>query len=398
MSTLSASPSGQEDPPSPRHTNTTTTTVRRCRWILVLVVLVVWTVEEPLRLDWTRLHQYVTGSRSQSKHRNATSTITTTKDYVTLLQEELDWDRGGTCGVEKCYFATRNDASIGYIIHKNQNSINPTTNCRRCDHRFELASRTYQFAQNLSRAFGIRHTSLDPPFQLVASEEDDDINDLLELLAERLSSHASHENAKKDREMNDKNTSSRFGVFDPNRPLVVANVRALPLWESVWIRKNPLPSSTLTTRSDLERFATTSPNNVTSFLTRFANELTTTFHVIRHEKCLIHDFQFIVDPTGRIQYLDLDRCFTVTKRGRILKKSPPNRHDQRKLSSRLHKFQQYTKELLQAEHDKNKDKDKHHTNKHHTNKHHHHHHYNHNNNHHIKHHHSNHHHNNHHYH
>jgi len=187
---------------------------------------------------------------------------------------ELHNFRSFVVGGSKCLFLLESNPSVGYLVtqellwqpKKNKNA-------------FDKFKKTYQFSFDLERDYNVTSMFIDPPREI-------------------------HVN------MSFYNELQKDMLFHKDRPFVVQKTRLAPdnhiVFQIYFDRKRVhwLPLYT--------RFLTES--NVTdydAFLTNLGRDLNTMNAFLNDRKysILSNDFQFIVDNTGHIHHLDLDRGF-----------------------------------------------------------------------------------------
>lgn len=195
---------------------------------------------------------------------------------------DLDWTRRASCGAEKCFFHSKSDNQIGYLLA-------PSSEKR--SSRFQALDGAWELAERLRRVYGIQHFLLAPPTNITVTER----------LDFRLNRNLWSESSRKAISVSTKHAKR----YPKGSTIVVQKVERAPKQNIILGCKD---SKLNIIDSTIDAFAR-HVKYKESFTLRFQQNLAEVRQLLLKEPCLIHDFQVFVDTRGRIYHLDFDRCF-----------------------------------------------------------------------------------------
>lgn len=214
-------------------------------------------------LDKSQQHDWI--------HRNVSS-------YVDM--NDLDSTQKASCGFIKCYFRSKSDTQIGYVVA-------PMT--RQTAGRLKSLTNSWKFAEQLRQEHDVHHFLLAPPTTAVVNQK------LFVGLNQNLWSERSQK-------------YQRFKRFRKGSTVVVQKVMAAPKQR---ILLGCAPPKLRIIRKQLDKFIRKSVKDKDSFARRFHESFSKIRELLRHEPCLIDDFQVFLDAKGNLHHLDIDRCFNA---------------------------------------------------------------------------------------
>jgi hypothetical protein len=185
------------------------------------------------------------------------------------------------CGKEKCFFRTKSNDTIGYLVARSSHKENRKG-------RFESLQAAYALAQNLTNTHNAQHFLKAPPVQIVISPQ----------LATRLNQNLWSEKGQRPFK------TERYQV---NTTAFIQRVQVAPsphlLIGCVESKMGPFQ----TQLGSFMQQVTKKEAFLKTFQRSFKNVRKLIFDV---EPCLIKDFQVFMDTTGNLYHLDFDRCFS----------------------------------------------------------------------------------------
>lgn len=236
-------------------------------------------------------------------HHNVSSVASETIDMF-----DLDPSKPALCGFIKCYFRSKSDSQVGYVVA-------PTS--KKTKGRLKSLTAAWNLAEQLRREYNTTHFLLAPPANAHVTNE----------LYSRLNSNLFNERTQK--------VNKKLTRFRKSSTVVVQKVRPAPK-ERIMIGCARPKLRVL--NKQINKFIT-KVDDKASFARRFKESFTQVRKLLVHEPCLIIDFQIFVDTFGNIYHLDIDRCFnakTTKKKNVKLKNSHCYKHSLDKIEQTVY--------------------------------------------------------------
>lgn len=222
-----------------------------------------------------RVHAHNGGTKAQ--HRNINSTQLDSLFDV----KDLDVTRRTTCGWEKCFFHSKSDKHVGYLLA-------PTT--KRTRRRFKAIEGAYKYAEYLKREYNITHFLLAPPTRIKVTKS----------LESRLNHNLWDEHFRR-------SYGKRYKRFKSGQTIVAQTVQKAPK-EMLLLgcKKSKLHAI----QKNMDKFIV-KIKDTESFAKRFKESFAETRQLLQKEPGLALDFQVWIDTSANIYHLDFDRAFNT---------------------------------------------------------------------------------------
>jgi len=206
------------------------------------------------------------------------STISRALDMSSFSWKDLNVT-GSACGATKCFFPSTRETEVGYLIGPKAGGFLEAAGSV----WHELQYRGWEITKQIEATarFGIRHFNMGPPeLRSLANFEDPTFYRTMKIVPK-----------------------SFMG-----KNLTVQMLRASPTPNFV-LKRAPVWSNNNKTFSTAVDFLTKTSTDGTIFLNRFKSGLNASFNMAHHEPCLLWDWQVLLDHTGAVYQIDMDRCF-----------------------------------------------------------------------------------------
>lgn len=215
---------------------------------------------------------------------NGGANATSSSQLPIFDPKDLDGSKTVPCGFEKCFFRSKSDSSIGYLVAKSRGE---SKTLRRA--RLKALESAYKYAMHLEREYGIRHFLLEPPLNITVDKQ--------------LASHLNR-NLKSETHRNRFRKNRRF----PKGATVVVEKCERAPSDSFLIgcKESKLALFKKTVQKFVERV-----ENKTTFARHLQESFVDLRELVQQEPCLLNDFQVLIDTKGNMYHLDFDRCFNT---------------------------------------------------------------------------------------
>lgn len=245
----------------------------------------------------TNHHDHGTiNGKTHQHHNHALLTRGLPENLVTEILADFDVMTG--CGYFKCFFPSRSDDTVGWLVTRAQRYYPSQGKAR---HVYNFAVQAYDFALARQDSHGLRHYYLQPPFLTGRLSENN-----IKLLATKFDTSV----------CNPRRHPCRLQPQGASNGFVVQKLRRASrqsIVAKLWVNS----STTTTTRTTTTLTLHPSLLNVWPTLVdpaQFAHnlqaDLNTTRQLLHDYPALQVDFQFMIDgATGCIYHFDLDRLF-----------------------------------------------------------------------------------------
>jgi hypothetical protein len=234
----------------------------------------------------TRVHAH--NDDTKAKHRSTNSTRLDSLFNV----KDLDITRRTSCGWEKCFFHSKSDKHVGYLLA-------PTT--KRTRKRFKAIEGAYKYAEYLKREYNITHFLLAPPTRMKVTKS----------LESRLNHNLWDEHF-------GRSYAKRYQRFKSGQMVVAQTVRKAPKdMLLLGCKKSKLHAI----KRNMDKFIV-KVKHKDLFAKRFKEGLNETRELLHKEPSLALDFQVWIDTSGNIYHLDFDRAFNTNTAQRKRKGYP----------------------------------------------------------------------------
>ena len=207
---------------------------------------------------------------------------TVSSQFDSFVPENLAESERVPCGKEKCFFQTKSDPKVAYLVARSSEKENRKE-------RFKSLEEGWQLAEQLRREHHIQHFLLGPPVNVTVSKE----------LASRLNQNLFSEKLQR----MDKSDTERF---PEGSTAFVQKVETAP---EPNIIVGCVESKQDAFKIEFDAFLS-SVKNKESFVRKFKENFTKARQLLFVEPCLLKDFQVLVDSKGNVYQLDFDRCFS----------------------------------------------------------------------------------------
>ena len=197
--------------------------------------------------------------------------------------DKLDLAKQVPCGQYKCFFRSKSDPGVGYLVAPSQRKMDTTLKW------FETLEAGWQLSQDLEKKCAIQHFLLEPPTKFKVSSD----------LAKRLNKNLYSE--KREKVIRGKNSKR----FPKGSIAFMQKVKTAP---KKGIVIGCADSKLVQFKKNANKFAK-SIKYVNNFGRNWSEGLATAKQLIETEPCLTKDFQVLVDEKGNFYHLDFDRCF-----------------------------------------------------------------------------------------
>lgn len=205
-----------------------------------------------------------TTTKTEPTKKTKSLTIATNRSrHEDFLPENIGWPSNVPCGSFKCFYRLKSNQQVGYLIAPEMKSK-----------RIRSLEAGWQLANQLKSNYNISHFLLEPPRELQVSRK----------LGERL----------KKRFQKGSTISLQKVKVAPRQNLLIGCVEnKYAAFKKTWPKF-------LAHVKDPE-----------AFTKNFSKNLGEARRIVENEpyKCLIKDFQLMVDTSGKIYHLDFDRCY-----------------------------------------------------------------------------------------
>ncbi|KAL7549426.1 hypothetical protein ACHAWF_012697 [Thalassiosira exigua] len=225
---------------------------------------------------------------SRENHASSSSPEYHRDDDVKLsLVNDIDFSTKALCGRHKCFFRSKANASVAYLIARNEKNTNT-------EDMFEQ----WRLMKHLEAEYKIRHFLLEPPKTMNITHE----------VAEKLNSiSVRHRNP---RNPKDDPSVDTLRYFSGSTPIILQESHVAP---TPSIQMGCAPRKLLRAMGDISDTFMASIERE-EFVAQLRRELAHTTAWLQKEPFVVPDFQFIVDSDGKIYNIDLG-WFIVDKNG-----------------------------------------------------------------------------------
>ena len=223
------------------------------------------------------------------------------QEHLIQILQSLDYDTKAICGGYKCFFRIKDNDSVAYLV-----SIEPI-------HKegYQRLNAAYALAKHLDVEYPkITHFLLEPPYQL---------NNLTEYWATQLNSNLIGQQKTITKWLKaapekdpDAKPHHRYGPrYLPNEHIFIQKVQLAP---NPYLIIGCEGGKLQETIRDVEKLVKNSvpKKNRKSFLNNLHDNISYIKQVVDQNGnygCLVWDFQLLLDTSGNLYHIDLDRCF-----------------------------------------------------------------------------------------
>lgn len=230
---------------------------------------------------------------------------TAIKNYYSFHISQVEKMR---CGGKKCFLRLK-DVDFGFLVTHDR--------ARFSDRAYREFVRTYSLATGLRRDYNVSTLLLEPPQEILhapspstnSSNRHQSSTDIFQQLNNYVEKHPESGGNLKE---------TRTVSFDNSKSLVLQKVQVAPepnmLWQMWYAARGMAKDLKVYTK-----FINTTVvlDGKQAFANTLRKNLAVTKRLLQDNRyaCLNNDFQFILDFTGNIHHLDLDRCFEKNMTG-----------------------------------------------------------------------------------
>lgn len=202
-----------------------------------------------------------------------------------ILADDLQLSDKVPCGKEKCFFASKLDSTVGYLVARGSYNDFADTS------KLERLQQGWKLAKTLEKKHKIQHFLMDGPKTIPVSDH----------LASLMNQNLWFET--RDKAL-DEVVKKRLRTRYPTQSQAfVQKVKVAPT-------PNLLMACAESNRPHFERHVDAFLFGVSpKFLKTFRKNLDKTRKLLKKEPCMVRDFQVLVDKNGVFYHLDFDRCF-----------------------------------------------------------------------------------------
>jgi hypothetical protein len=211
-------------------------------------------------------------SVEQTINEQTNSSEASTKEEEEFRMENLD--SAGTCGTQKCLFQLKSNPRIGYLVTQRTHA--------------ESLQKTWTFGNYLAAQFGIEQLNKQAPRQMKISKQ----------FASYLNSNLTfHTNLK----------GRKIGLgYNAKKAMIVQKVKVVP---KPYIIVTCRFDKFVKTWNAMDKNFFASVTDAESFIKNLVQSMNMAKELISKERCLLYDFQALLDNEGHLFHYDLDRCF-----------------------------------------------------------------------------------------
>jgi hypothetical protein len=186
------------------------------------------------------------------------------------------------CGANKCFFPLKSDPTIGYLVASSERNSKEQSE----EDWFKTLEASWELAKQLEREYDIQQFLLEAPKNITISHN----------LAARLNQNLWRESRAKFE------TKERF----PEQSIAfIQKVATAPTPNLLF---GCAHSKVKQFQREVDEFVPLIRRKK-HFARHFRKYMDQARAIMRKERCLIKDFQVLVDTNGRLYHLDFDRCF-----------------------------------------------------------------------------------------
>ena len=243
---------------------------------LVLTSLACWVV---LGQNYTRrtIATFAAAATTSRKTKDSSSALNV--NSLPLPWKDVDWTQKGSCGVNKCFFRSTSNHTVGYLVANNG------------DAAYKNMRRATDLAQRLHVEFGAKHFD-DIEFPYKVNITATLVPHLNRLVHQPLRGVVEH--------------WGKGGVFQSNATVVVVQKLRIAPEPSLFV--GVIAENHQVTLSKLQDFRQVIPD-LDSFGRQFQFEITRIGKILEAYPKLEFDFQGLVDVHGNFYHMDLDAHF-----------------------------------------------------------------------------------------
>jgi len=228
-------------------------------------------------------HHNVSEATNKMKKKEKHDHANATPQLDVFHPDDLDVSKRVPCGWEKCFYHSKSDDKVGYLVAR---STGKSSSARRG--RLKSLDAAWQLAKHLQQEYNINHFLIAPPVNVTVSK----------ILESRLNHNLKSE--------------TRRQKFNKKR---------FPKGSTAFVEKvKPAPKHTLLIgckksklvlfKRVIDKFALRVKDKE-SFAHHFKKSFADLKELLHHEPCLLYDFHVVLDAKGNLYHLDFDRCFSM---------------------------------------------------------------------------------------